>query len=229
MTNRAGERLELVHRLFAGTGRTYDCMVNVTTFGLDRLWKARLVGRVPPSSSRVLDLGCGTGISTFAVARRYRDCVVVGVELREEYIVRARRKQEKLGLTNVEFVLCRAEDYRSVELFDCVLSSYLVKYVDIDSLTKTTRSMLKEGGVLLMHDFTYPPPGFRWLWHTHFWLLQHVAGPFFPRWRTMYYGLPSLIKQSQWMRELEHALRENGFSDIRAEFRYISAIVSARK
>ena len=35
-------RLELIERLFAGTGTTYDFMVNAATFGIDRLWKRRI-------------------------------------------------------------------------------------------------------------------------------------------------------------------------------------------
>ncbi len=141
-------RLELVERFFRGTGNTYDLVVNAATFGIDRSWKRRLVELIPAGATRILDLACGTGISTAAIARRFPGAQIVGVELREEYLAIARRK-----LPNVELILSRAEDYRSAAAFDCITSSYLAKYADLARLVPQCREMLREGGVLLMHDW----------------------------------------------------------------------------
>src|SRR5918992_5533695 len=147
-------RLALVERFFRGTGTTYDAVVNVATFGIDRLWKRRIVSQIPAGAERILDLACGTGISTLAIARRFPDSRIVGVELRDEYLELAREKLRRGDVRNVELVLSRAEDYRSSEPFDCISSSYLAKYADLPLLVRNCGGMLKEGGVLLMHDFT---------------------------------------------------------------------------
>ncbi|MFB3045610.1 MAG: class I SAM-dependent methyltransferase [Acidiferrobacterales bacterium] len=225
-------RLELVHRFFSGTGRSYDFMVNFATFGVDRRWKRRIVDLIPPNSTRVLDLACGTGISTFAIANRYPNCHVVGVELRDEYLQIARQKVQKFRIRNVELVLCRAEDYQSGEPFDCITSSYLAKYADLKRLTRNTKKMLKKGGLLLMHDFTYPPKAYLvWIWRFYFKTLQLMGSRLFPAWREIYYGLPALIQETCWVPELKEALRENGFKDIQIEYlmAYGSAIVTGRK
>ncbi len=225
-------RLERVHRFFSGTGATYDWMVTVATFGIDRRWKRRIVDLIPPDSTRILDLACGTGISTLALAERYPNSRIVGVELREEYLSLARNKIQRLGCPNVEFVLSRAEDYRSNEPFDCVVSSYLAKYADLKNLTCTTKEMLRAGGLLLMHDFTYPPKAYLvWLWRLYFYVLQRLGSPLFPVWREIFYGLPRLIQESRWIPELTEALRENGFTEIRMDYltAYGSAIITARK
>lgn len=225
-------RLERVNRFFSGTGATYDWMVNVATFGIDRWWKRRIIGLIPPDPKRILDLACGTGISTVALAERYPACHIVGVELREEYLRLARNKVQQLGITNVELVLSRAEEYRSHERFDCVLSSYLAKYADLNSLTRSTKDMLREGGLLLMHDFTYPPNAFLvWVFHLYFFVLQRLGTPVFPAWREIFYGLPKLIQETRWTSELTEALQKNGFREISMEYltAYGSAIVTARK
>lgn len=225
-------RLELVHRFFSGTGRSYDFMVNFATFGIDRRWKRRIVDLIPPNSTRVLDLACGTGISTFAIANRYPNCHVVGVELRDEYLQIARQKVHKFRIRNVELVLCRAEDYQSGEPFDCITSSYLAKYADLKRLTRNTKKMLKKGGLLLMHDFTYPPKAYLvWIWRFYFKTLQLMGSRLFPAWREIYYGLPALIQETRWVPELKEALRENGFKDIQIEYlmAYGSAVVTGRK
>ena len=225
-------RLERVHRFFSGTGATYDWMVTAATFGIDRRWKRRICTLIPSNPTRILDLACGTGMSTLALAERYPRCHVVGVELREEYLGLARNKLQRLGRSNVEFVLSRAEDYRSHEPFDCIVSSYLAKYADLKSLTRTSKEMLRTGGFLLMHDFTYPPkPYLLRLWRLYFYVLQRVGSPLFPTWREIYYGLPRLIEETRWTAELTEALQENGFSDMRTEYLtlYGSAIITARK
>ena len=107
-STRDADRLALVHRFFSGTGSSYDFMVNVATFGIDRRWKRRILSLLPENPARILDLACGTGILTVAIARRYPQCRVVGVELRDEYLQHAREKVQRLGLRNVELVLSRA-------------------------------------------------------------------------------------------------------------------------
>ena len=209
-------KLALVERFFRGTGSTYDMMVNAATFGIDRRWKRAIVDEIPANPTRVLDLACGTGILTFAIARRYPQCRVVGVELRDEYLQIARAKAGKRGVDNVEFVLSRAEDYASDAPFDCVVSSYLAKYADLPLLTRKTMAMLKDGGLVLMHDFTYPSKPFLVrLWRIHMTSLKFLGTPLFPVWNEIFDGLPKLIERTRWCHELSDALQENGFRDIR--------------
>lgn len=225
-------RLELIERLFAGTGTTYDFMVNAATFGIDRLWKRRIAERVPSGAARILDLACGTGISTLVIARRHPQAQVIGVELREEYLQLARKKMAELGVRNVQLICSRAEDYSPQDPFDCVTSSYLAKYADLKRLIPMTHAMLNDGGLVLMHDFTYPPK--RYLvktWRVYFWVLQRLGSRLFPAWQEIFHGLPRLIEQTQWVAELQETLAEHGFRDIRREdlTLYGSAIVTARK
>ena len=225
----SNSRVEIVNRFFSGTGSTYDFMVNMATLGIDRLWKRRIVEAIPPNPSRILDLACGTGILTLDIARRYPNCHIVGVELRDEYLALAREKVSRLGFTNVEFILSRAEDYQSTTPFDAIVSSYLAKYADLSLLTGHTKEMLKENGLVLMHDFTYPPPSLAWLFRTYFWVLQHLGTPLFPAWREIYYGLPELIEKTRWTSDLPPILQEHGFVNIRREdlTAYGSAIITA--
>lgn len=225
-------RLALVERFFQGTGSSYDHMVDAATFGIDRLWKRRIARLVPPRSRRVADLACGTGISTLAIARRLPHCQVVGVELRDEYLAIAREKVRRQGLSNIEFVLSRAEDYRPHAPFDCISSSYLAKYADLPRLVGNARGMLEPGGLFLMHDFTYPPkPHLVAAWRLYFKALQRLGSPLFPAWREIFHGLPQLIEQTRWLQELPDALQAHGFVEIRRIDLTLhgSAIVTARR
>ncbi|MDQ6619686.1 MAG: class I SAM-dependent methyltransferase [Pseudomonadota bacterium] len=224
-------RVALVEQFFDGTGQSYDAMVHWATLGIDRLWKRRMVAAVPPNAQRILDLACGTGISTLAIARARPESELVGVELRDEYLAVARRKLREQPRRNVSLVLSRAEDFRSATPFDCISSSYLAKYADLPRLIDANCSMLKPGGVLLMHDFTLPPVAFlRGVWRAYFFVMQQTVARALPSWREIYHGLPRLIESTRWVSELPPLLRERGFRDISVEYLtlYGSALVRAR-
>ena len=223
--------VELVHRFFSGTGPTYDYMVNLCTIGFDRWWKKKILEKFPKRPIRIIDQACGTGILTFKIAHKFPLCRVIGVELREEYLRIAKEKATALNLSNVEFILSRAEDVLLDESFDCITSSYLAKYAEIGSLIQNAKKMLREKGLLIMHDFTYPAGRkFARIWESYFKLLQMVGSRRYPQWRTIFYGLPVLLRDTRWVTELVETLQENAFSDITLESLTIgtSTIVTAR-
>ena len=224
--------VELVHRFFSGTGPTYDFMVNLCTLGFDRCWKKEILKRIPKGSIRVLDQACGTGILTFKIARSFPSSRVVGVDLLEEYLSIAKEKARRQSFRNVEFILGRAEEILSHEPFDCITSSYLAKYAALESLTRNAKRMLQSGGLLIMHDFTYPPNhAFARLWEFYFRILQGAGRWEYPKWRAIFDGLPRLLRETRWVTELVRFLRENTFSDIsvRSLTLSTSAIVAAKK
>ena len=225
-------RIELVNRFFSGTGPTYDSIVNLCTLGLDRSWKKKILAKIPEGSVRIMDQACGTGILTFQIAHQFPRSRVTGVELREEYLNIAIEKARGQKISNVEFILGRAEDVLIEESLDCITSSYLAKYAELGSLVRNIRKMLGLGGVLIMHDFTYPPGyAFSRVWQVYFALLRKFGSWKYPQWKTVFYGLPALLRQTKWVDELVRVLRENSFADIGIQSLTLgtSTIVTARK
>lgn len=225
-------KLEVVDRFFSGTGSSYDHMVAFGTCGRDAYWKKRMLARVPAGPTRIIDQACGTGIVTLELARRYPECQVTGVELRDEYLQYAREKARALGMKNVDFVLGRAEDVVLEGSLDCIVSSYLAKYADLGLLIANAGRMLRPGGVLILHDFSYPThPAFRSVWRIYFSLLRWIGKRAFPEWRTVFDELPSFLRATRWVSASAAFLAENAFCDIRSESLTFgaAAIVSGRK
>lgn len=230
MRNRPG--VEIVHKFFSGTGPTYDYMVNLLTLGFDLLWKKKILEKIPQRPVRIIDQACGTGILTLKIARKFPRCRVIGVELREEYLNIAKEKTRALKLNNLEFILGRAEDVLLDDGFDCITSSYLAKYADFGSLIPNAKKMLRDGGLLIIHDFTYPPSRiFAGIFELYFKLMQTVGSRNYPQWRMIFYGLPELLRETEWVGDLVSALQENDFSHINIEpFTLgVSTIITARK
>lgn len=225
-------KLAVVHRFFSGTGFSYDRVATVCTCGFDRYWKRRIIAAIPPHPARLLDQACGTGILTLAIARAFPDCRVTGVELRDEYLDIAREKARSWDIRNVEFILGRAEDVLVEGQYDCITSSYLAKYAELAPLLANAGEMLRPGGLIIIHDFTYPAnPLFRSLWHAYFGILRTVGSWIFPEWRTVFQELPGFLRQTAWLPETLALLREQGFRDITCESLTFgtAAIITARK
>jgi demethylmenaquinone methyltransferase/2-methoxy-6-polyprenyl-1,4-benzoquinol methylase len=197
-----------------------------------RRWKRKIVNKIPNNPTRILDQACGTGLLTFRIAERFPLCRILGVDLQDEYLEIARQKAEALQLTGVEFIHDRAEDVVLEGDFDCVTSCYLAKYVDLAPLVSHAHDMLREGGLFIMHELTYPTRLlYALFWNIHFRLLQAYGTWKHPEWRIAFHELPIYLKETTWIDELIDALKANKFSDINIEYLAFgaSAIVSARK
>jgi SAM-dependent methyltransferase len=120
------------------------------------------VGIAP--TARCLDLGCGGGDVTRALAGIASEGFVVGTDLDETKIEIARAEAATAGVGNVEF---RVDDVRqpaSDERYDVVYARFLLTHLaePAKALT-TTVHRLERGGVLVVEDvdcsghFCHPP------------------------------------------------------------------------
>ena len=210
-------KVDLVQKLFHGTGDSYGRIVHLTTFGQDNVWKKRLMARMN-EPRQILDLACGTGIFTFAMRERWPECHVTGVELREEYLKEAREHARKVGDTQVEFVLSDAQLFHSDKRFDAITSCYIPKYVDLSILVPNMVEMLAPGGWMLLQDFAYPSSdAARDQWERHFQRLLDDAARRFPEYVTMFTELPGVIRATRWIEETVEQMKRAGLVDVEVE------------
>lgn len=103
----------------------------------------------------VLDLGCGAGMDSILAARRVGPSGrVVGVDVSDEMVDKARRNAELLGLANVEF---RSGDVESLDLADGSVDAAISNGVfnlcfDKPHVLAEVFRVLAPGGRLLMAD-----------------------------------------------------------------------------
>ena len=216
-TAKAKDHVHLAREFFAGNASSYDDVVRMTTLGNDRAWKKRIVERLA-SPTRVLDLACGTGILACAVRERFPQCELVGVDLAADYLDVAKQRAKKIAHLDIEFVHSAAEHFENAHPFDAIVSSYLAKYAALDVLTANAAAMLKPGGILLMHEFTYPSnPVIALVWELYFPVLRWIPSAQLRQWHTAFQGLPTLVRETTWVADLRQAMQANGFTDIQTE------------
>lgn len=224
------DKAAIVERFFARTGPSYDAVVRYFTLGIDWRWKRRILAALPPTPRRVLDLACGTGILTFAIARAYPDCRVVGVDISRGYLDVAEAKAARSD--RVTFVHQLAETFVSDQPFDAVTASYLPKYADLDRLIPQIAAMLVPGGVVILHDFTYPTHSLlQQIFRLYFRWIPSIGGHFYPEWEETLRELPEVIRTTTWVAESVAAMRRSGLRDIQVTSLTLqgAALITARK
>lgn len=111
-------------------GRRWAKLQAQTDVQLGPLARAALDRVSPEPGERVLDVGCGAGHSTLELARLVgTEGRVVGVDVSEPLLARAKERVQAAGVSNVELLLENAASVR-VAPVDLVFSSFGVMFFD---------------------------------------------------------------------------------------------------
>src|SRR5438105_1527352 len=99
---------------------------------------------------RVLDIGCGCGATTLAVARSVGTGESVGIDLSGPMLERARADATAAGQTNARFVQADAQVYEfGGESFDAVISRFgIMFFADPIRAFANIRGATRDGGRL---------------------------------------------------------------------------------
>jgi tRNA (cmo5U34)-methyltransferase len=153
-----------MERLQAGTASdyfgsmvaSYDSLIRRAVPGYEEI-TACLVRHLPASAARVLELGCGTGNLSLALAARYPEAELTLVDASPEMVELARARLATLAPGSEErgrFVVARFEELRlPARAFDLVTSSFSLHHVlDKGAFFRSIGTLLRPGGTLRFAD-----------------------------------------------------------------------------
>lgn len=107
--------------------------------------------QVVPSDKRMLEIGCGVGRMTFALAKRFG--TVEAIDISGEMIKRAKELQARLGIGNVHFQVGNGKDLSAYpdEVMDFVFSYIVFQHIPgisiILNYVREIGRVLKRGGL----------------------------------------------------------------------------------
>ncbi len=106
---------------------------------------------------RLLDVGCGPGTVSPDMARFFTE--VVGLDPDEDMLAEAGRQARRRGVTNVRWVVARAEDLPAgLGEFRVVVFAQSFHWVERERVVATVLRMLEPGGAFVhISDFKDPP------------------------------------------------------------------------
>ncbi len=103
----------------------------------------------------VLDLGCGAGFDCFLAAKKVgAKGKVIGVDMTEEMVKKARLNADKLGVKNTEFILAEIEELPlKNNSVDIVITNCTINLTPDKTKTfKEAHRVLKDGGRMYLSD-----------------------------------------------------------------------------
>jgi SAM-dependent methyltransferase len=104
-----------------------------------------LIGLIPPGTRKILEVGCGTGMTGKALRERGFE-KIVGIEINEEMAERARAFYDQLVIGDVEKIHLPFEK----EYFDCILYGDVLEHlVNPWRVLKDQHAVLKKGGTII--------------------------------------------------------------------------------
>ena len=206
-----------VRGMFARVAHRYDLANHLLSFNIDRLWRARTVRRVRPilerSGARVLDICCGTGDLTLALARECR-APVFGSDFCHPMLVAARGKGAA-GLFEADALRLPLRD-ASLDLVTVAfgfrnLANYGAGLAEM-------RRVLRPNGMAAILEFSEPPnPVFAALYHFYSRRILPLIGGALSGSRDAYTYLPESVRKFPSPEELADQMRRGGFEQVRYE------------
>ncbi len=160
--------------------------------------------RYPPGSM-VLEAGCGVGAQTLLLAGNSPGARFISVDISEESLARARERVAEAGLTNVTF---RQEDITHLPFpdgtFDHIFVCFTLEHLrDPLAVLRSLMAVLRPGGTITDIEG------------------DHGTAVFYPDTEAAHKVIDCLVRLQRDAggnaligRELEHLLRDAGFSDI---------------
>jgi len=206
------ERADYIRTMFTRIAGRYDFMNRLMTFGQDIRWRKEVVRRAQlDSSSRLLDIGSGTGDLLREAQKQHPGIRAAGVDFTFE-MMKVGRKEELLDFTAAD-ALCLP---LGNDVFDGVISAFLMRnVVDIQRSLEEQFRVLKPGGRVVVLDTTRPKKNILW---PFIWFYLHVLIPAFGKllssFGEAYFYLPESTEGFVTAEELAERMSSAGFSRV---------------
>ncbi len=208
-----------VRTMFAGIAGRYDLLNHLLSGNTDRRWRRLVANKLRPDlneGARVLDVACGTGDLSLALADAGRQARIIGVDFCRPMLEIAAQKAVSVA-HGIPFIEGDALNLPFAEsAFDVVTIAFgLRNLASVEEGLRELWRVLKPGGRLCVLDFSRPVvPGFRALFQVYFTRVLPVIGGIVSGSRGAYEYLPDSVSRFPDQKRLASLMREIGFEEV---------------
>lgn len=104
------------------------------------------------SNCSILDAGCGRGIISFDLARRFPYSKIISIDQDAGLIEKARSIKVKLKMRNIDFEAKSIFELNQSQQFDLIICTDVLEHINDDfGAIENLSSSLSSGGILIMH------------------------------------------------------------------------------
>lgn len=218
--------------LFAEVAKRYDLVTRALSLGRDQAWKRALLESLPSDPTPVcVDLACGTGDVSFALARRYPRGTVCGIDLTPEMLQIAEARN-RFPNVRLELGDMHQLPFPSASI-DIVTGSYALRNAPALTVAlEEVHRVLRPGGTAAFLDFSKSP---HWLSQRLSFAVLYLWGSF---WGLVLHRQPAVyayIAKSLWhfpdRKAIRRELSKVGFAEVFSRKFYCGTleIITVRK
>ncbi|PIN69582.1 hypothetical protein COV93_04875 [Candidatus Woesearchaeota archaeon CG11_big_fil_rev_8_21_14_0_20_43_8] len=106
--------------------------------------------------SYILEVGCGAGLATTYIAKRY-GCRIMAIDIRKEMVEQAKATAKRRGVEDrIEFRVANAEHLPFKDnTFDAVITESVTAFTDKNKSIKEYKRVAKKGGYVGLNELTW--------------------------------------------------------------------------
>jgi trans-aconitate methyltransferase len=133
--------------------RIYIRLLGVPIVGL-RIRARNIFSLIPANRSyrEILDAGCGLGVFSFNLARRFPQANVLGIDLIASMVRSAEHIRDRAGIPNVRFEAADIAGMNGGRQFDLAVCVDILEHIeDDDAALHALYRTLRNGGILVLH------------------------------------------------------------------------------
>jgi len=215
------QQTQKIQSLFDSIAPDYDSLNHLLSLGVDRTWRRRALKHIvsPSREQKILDIACGTGDFSIAIARKaHPDTVVTGLDLSEGMLKVMAQKVAAKGLSGR---IC-SEQGNSEQMrfdsgsFDVVTIAFGIRnFEHRDTALREILRVLKPSGRLVILELSEPSnPLIRWAYNLYFTKLLPLIGGRISGDKAAYRYLPASVLGFPGKQEWMGTMRECGYSNV---------------
>ena len=207
-----------IGNLFDSIALTYDRFNHVLSLDSDKRWRRHAVSRMTHSDS-VLDVAAGTGDLSIELVRQNKAETVTGMDISLKMMEIGREKVSAKGLEDrIIFQEGSALDMPFEDnSFNAVTCAYGVRnFSDLDKGLSEMFRVLKDGGQLMILEFSYPENRFiRFFYDIYFSRIMPLVGKALSRNKGAYLYFRDSVKGFIWGEKMKEKIEAAGFINVK--------------
>ena len=211
---------EKIEGMFDNIAKDYDSLNHIMSLSIDKIWRRKAIKKIKDAGEapRVLDVACGTGDFSIAIAKAVKKGEVIGVDISKEMLEVMRQKVLKNKLESmISQEMGDGEALRFPEgSFDRVVNAFGIRnFENREKGLQEALRVLKPGGRLVILELSRPQNKIiRWFYDLYFLHILPIIGGKVSGDKAAYAYLPASVKAFPGKKEFTDELRRAGFVNI---------------